>query len=201
MISEVENPQRVTSAQIVIGIPSYNEADSIAGPIEVASQGLKEYFPHESSVIVNVDNHSSDGTREAFLNTPSAIPKIYVSTPEGVTGKGRNIYNLLQVAVELQARVIVTLDADLRSVTPAWIRHLAEPLLDGYDYVIPIYTRHKYDGTITKNIAYPLLRTLYKLRVRQPLVVILGSPASWLDAFLWRRPGPRMWRTLASISG
>ncbi len=169
MISEVENPQRVTSAQIVIGIPSYNEADSIAGPIEVASQGLQEYFPHESSVIVNVDNHSSDGTREAFLNTPSTIPKIYVSTPEGVTGKGRNIYNLLQVAVELQARVIVTLDADLRSVTPAWIRHLAEPLLDGYDYVIPIYTRHKYDGTITKNIAYPLLRTLYKLRVRQPI--------------------------------
>ena len=103
MISEIENPQRVTSAEIVIGIPSYNEADSIAGPIEVASQGLQEYFPHESSVIVNVDNHSSDGTREAFLNTPSKIPKIYVSTPEGVTGKGRNIYNLLQVAVELQA--------------------------------------------------------------------------------------------------
>lgn len=169
MIAKIENPDRVTSAEIVVGIPSYNEADSIAGPVEVATQGLQEYFPHQSAVIVNVDNHSPDGTKEAFFNAPSKIPKIYVSTAEGVTGKGRNVHNLLEVAVELRAGVILTLDADLKSVTPAWIRHLAEPLFDGYDYVVPIYTRHKYDGTITKNIAYPMSRTLYGLRVRQPI--------------------------------
>ncbi len=31
-----------------------------------------------------MDNHSSDGTQEAFLGTPTKIPKIYVSTPEEV---------------------------------------------------------------------------------------------------------------------
>jgi glycosyltransferase involved in cell wall biosynthesis len=169
MIAKVENPDRITSAEIVVGIPSYNEADSIAGPVEVATEGLKKYFPNQSAVIVNVDNHSADGTKEAFFNAPSTVPRIYVSTAEGVTGKGRNVHNLLEVAVELRADVILTLDADLTSVTPAWIRHLAEPILDGYDYVVPIYTRHKYDGTITKNIAYPMSRTLYGLRVRQPI--------------------------------
>lgn len=94
MITGTENQEHVSSAQIVIGIPSYHEADSIAGPIEVASRGLLQYFPKCSSVIVNVDNHSPDGTKEAFLNTPKRIPKIYVSTPEGVKGKGHNMRNL-----------------------------------------------------------------------------------------------------------
>lgn len=73
------------------------------------------------------------------------------------------------MAAELKAEMILTLDPDPKSVTPAWILNLAEPLFHGYDYVTPIYTRHKYDGTITKNIAYPLLRTLYGLRIRQPI--------------------------------
>jgi glycosyltransferase involved in cell wall biosynthesis len=169
VISKIENPDGVTSAEIVVGIPSYNEADSIAVPTEVADEGLLEHFADYSSVIVNVDNHSSDGTEEAFLNASGKIPKIYVSTPEEVKGKGHNLRNLFEVAAELKAKAIVTVDADLKSMTPSWIQHLAEPLFDGYDYVVPIYTRHKYDGTITKNIAYPLVRTLYGLRVRQPI--------------------------------
>lgn len=169
MIGDVANPDRITSADIVVGIPSYNEADSIAVPVDNASQGLAKSYPNRSSVIINVDNHSPDGTKEAFLSTPTKVPKIYVSTPEGVRGKGRNIRNLFEVAVELGARSILMLDADLKSITPSWIEHLLEPLIDGYDYVVPIYVRHKYDGTITNQIAYPLLRTLYGLRVRQPI--------------------------------
>jgi len=30
-------------------------------------------------VIINVDNHSPDGTKEAFLNTSTAAPKMYIS--------------------------------------------------------------------------------------------------------------------------
>jgi len=41
-------------------------------------------------------------------------------------------------------------------------------LAGGFDFVTPIYVRHKYDGTITNHIAYPLLRALFGLRVRQP---------------------------------
>lgn len=76
MISKIENPDRVTTAEIVVGIPSYNEADSIAVPVDVASQGLLKHFSDHSSVIINVDNHSSDGTQEAFLNAPPQVPKI-----------------------------------------------------------------------------------------------------------------------------
>ena len=33
----------------------------------------------------------------------------------------------------------------------------------------PLYIRHKYDGTITNGIAYPMTRALYGRRVRQPI--------------------------------
>ncbi len=40
MSTTVENPGKVQTAEIIVGIPSYNEADSIAYPTKVASQGL-----------------------------------------------------------------------------------------------------------------------------------------------------------------
>jgi len=165
LISYIDNPDNVSSAEIVIGIPSYNEAKTIAIPTLQASLGLTQYFSDKSSVIINVDNNSKDGTREAFLNTKTEVPKIYVSTPEDVKGKGFNIHNLLKVAAELRAKAIIMVDADLTSITPEWIESFLEPIFDGYDFVVPIYSRHKYDGTITNNIAYPLLRTMTTIAI------------------------------------
>ena len=165
----VENPDHVTSADVIVGIPSYKEADNIAFPTDVASRGLTEFFGDYSSVIINVDNASPDGTKEAFLSTPTEVPKAYISTPEGVQGKGNNFRNLFKASVELNAKMIIVVDADLKSITPNWIRYLGEPLKGRFDYVTPIYVRHKYDGTITNHIAYPLLRSLFGLRVRQPI--------------------------------
>lgn len=54
--TSLENPENVTSAEMVVGIPSYNEADSISYPTEVASRGLDRHFPTKRSVIINVDN-------------------------------------------------------------------------------------------------------------------------------------------------
>ena len=184
MIAEIVNPEKVSSAEIVVGIPSYNEADTIPIPVDIVSKGLSEYYADKSSAIVNVDNHSPDGTREVFLNTPTKVPKIYVSTPEGVKGKGNNIRNLFEVAVELRAKAILMIDADLQSVTPNWIEHLLEPLFDEYDYVVPIYIRHKYDGTITNNIAYPLIRTLFGFRLRQPIGGDFGFSGKLARAYL-----------------
>jgi len=204
----VDNPDRVKSADIVVGIPSLNEADSIGVPTDAAGVGLQEFFPQHRSVIINVDNHSEDGTKEAFLNTPTRCPKVYISTPEGVRGKGNNFRNLFCAAVELGARAVVVVDADLTSITPSWIRYLAEPVLGRFDYVSPIYVRHKYDGTITNHIAYPMLRSLFGLRVRQPIGGDFGFSGkmarAWLSERLWNdnvaRFGIDIWMTTTAIA-
>jgi glucosylglycerate synthase len=169
MFEKEVNPENIKKVDLVVSIPSYNEADSISFPTKQASEGLVKYFPDKKAVIINCDNNSPDNTKQAFLNTPTEIPKIYITTPPGVKGKGNNFKNLFQKVVALKAKAIVVVDADLKSITPEWIKHLGEPLFSDFSYVAPLYVRHKYDGTITNGIAYPMSRALYGRRVRQPI--------------------------------
>ncbi len=163
------NPENIKKVDMVVCIPSYKEADSIIYPTTQADEGLRKYFGEYSAVIINCDNNSPDHTREAFLETPTQMPKIYLSTEPGLKGKGNNFRNLFQKVVDLKAKAVVVVDADLKSITPEWIKHLGEPLFSGFSYVAPLYIRHKYDGTITNGIAYPMTRSLYGRRVRQPI--------------------------------
>jgi len=64
---------------VVVGIPSYNEATTIAYVTSIAGQGLAQYFPDRRNIIVNVDNCSPDDTRQRFppvsINTIFPLPK------------------------------------------------------------------------------------------------------------------------------
>jgi len=170
MFEREVNPSRVTQAEIVVVIPSYREADSIAYPTQVASEGLAKHFPGRTSVIINADNASPDDTEGVFLATETAVPKIYITTPENTPGKGWNFLNGFRKAYSLGARAVVCVDADLLSITPEWVQYMAAPILeDGYDYLTPLYARHKYDGTITNNICYPLIYGIFGQDIRQPI--------------------------------
>ncbi len=169
MFEHEVNPDNIKKAAFVVAIPSFNEADSIAFPVQQADQGIQSFFGDIESVIINCDNNSDDGTKEIFLGIKTKTPKIYISTEPGMKGKGRNFRNLFKKIVDLEAEGVVVVDADLKSITPKWIKHLGEPLFQDFGYVAPLYVRHKYDGTITNSIAYPLTRSLYGRRVRQPI--------------------------------
>lgn len=163
------NPEQVNRADLIVGIPSYNEADNIAFVVKQADEGLRKYLPDFRSVIINVDNNSPDDTKGTFLGTPATAPKMYISTEPQVKGKGNNFYNLFKEMVRLNARAAVVVDADLTSITPEWIRDLAAPILNGYDYATPLYSRNEYDGTITNNICYPVLYGVLGCDIRQPI--------------------------------
>jgi len=202
------NPDKIEKAELVVAIPSYNEADSIQYPVFQASEGLFRYFPGKSTVIINCDNNSPDNTKKAFLDTPTKVPKIYISTDPAARGKGNNFRNLFHKVVELEAKAIVVVDADLKSITPEWIKHLAEPLFNEFAYVAPLYVRHKYDGTITNGIAYPLTRALYGRRVRQPIGGDFGFngglAAKYLRSEIWDEAvadfGIDIWMTTLALS-
>lgn len=201
--------QEIDHAEIVIGIPSYNEADNISFVVEKCNQGLRKYFPSFKSVIINVDNNSPDNTKNSFLHSMNTIPKIYISTPAGVKGKGNNFYNLFTEAKRLNAKVVVVVDADLRSITPEWIRDLATPILqDKVDYVTPLYSRNEYDGTITNNICYPLIYGLLGKNIRQPIggdFALSGKVGRYYLKQAWqestRQYGVDIFMTLSAITG
>ncbi len=169
MFEREENPLNVNSAKIVVGLASYKEADSIAYPTQQADLGLNKYYGDRTAAIVNCDNHSPDDTEGVFMGTETRTPKIYITTPPDTPGKGYNFENMFRKILELDTDTLICLDADLLSVTPEWIRHFAEPVEQGYDFVNPVYSRHKYDGTITNNICYPIVYGLFCRNIRQPI--------------------------------
>ena len=179
-----ENPAGITTADVVVGIPSANEVESIARTTEQVDRGLSEYFPGMRCAIINCDNHSTDGTREAFFSAPGKTPRLYISTQPGVGGKGKNVHNFLEKARQLQPKALVIIEADIKNISPVWIRTLGTPVLNGAGFVCPIYVRHKYEATLTSSTIYPLLRCLYGRRVRPPNVGDYGFSPKLLDIFL-----------------
>lgn len=170
MASQLSEDPALNRIDLVVGIPSYNEADNIAFVAEQAAVGLQTHFPDLACAVVNADNFSQDGTREAFLGTATnGVRKVYISTPEGIKGKGNNFLNLFRYLAPLDPRGVVVVDADLKSIQPEWIKALAEPVLNGFDFVSPLYSRNEYDGTITNHLCYPLLYGLLGCNIRQPI--------------------------------
>ena len=77
---------------------------------------------------------------------------------------------MFEAANRLNVSVCAMVDSDLRSITADWVKYLLDPVLEkGYQFVAPVYVRHKFDGTITNNIVYNLTRALYGKRIRQPI--------------------------------
>ncbi len=163
--------EEIESADILIGIPCYNNEKTIAHVIQMVSHGLAQYYKDKRSVIFIADGGSTDDTREVAREFEiKPWQEKIVSIYRGQAGKGTALRSLFEAAVRLNVGVCVMVDSDLRSITADWVKYLLEPVLkEGYQFVAPVYVRHKYDGTITNNIVYNLTRALYGKRIRQPI--------------------------------
>ena len=199
-----ERVRELGGAELVVGIPSYNNASTIGHVVRAAAAGLAKHFPGRRAVIVNSDGGSRDGTPDAVarteLGSPQAIlashplgPVHKILTPyHGVPGKGSALRTIFAIAERLGARACAVVDSDLRSITPQWIELLLGPVVEhDFDYVAPLYLRHKFDGTITNSIVYPLTRSLYGREVRQPIGGEFGFSGRLASHYL-RQP---VWET------
>ncbi|MBC8248236.1 MAG: glycosyltransferase [Anaerolineales bacterium] len=185
--------EEIGQADILVGIPSYNNANTIGHVVRMAAEGMVKHFPDLKPVLINSDGGSPDGTRQVVLNTP--VPQgveVIATEYQGMPGKGSAFRAVFEAAKALGVKVCVVVDSDLRSITPEWIELLAGPIVkEGYGYVTPFYIRHKYDGTITNNICYPMTRMLYGLDIRQPIGGDFGFSGELLDHYL----GQDVWET------
>jgi hypothetical protein len=181
--TEVERKLKdIRQADVLVGIPSFNNASTIGHVVHAVSAGLAKYFPDQRCVLVNSDGGSKDGTPNVVIDAQALdfrtllvkhpIHPIHrITTPyHGIPGKGSAFRTIFRIAEELGVKACAVVDSDLRSITPQWIELLIKPVLsDDFDYVAPFYLRHKFDGTITNSIVYPMTRALYGKRIRQPI--------------------------------
>ncbi len=213
-------PDGIEQADVLVGIPSCNNARTIGHVVRAVQAGLTKYFGGRRAVILNSDGGSRDGTqdvvREAdlgdhqllFIAHPRFPIHLLTMPYHGIPGKGSAFRCIFSAAAALGVQACAVVDADLRSITPEWMQLLLQPIVDGrFDYVAPYYLRHKYDGTITNSIVYPLTRALYGQRVRQPIGGDFGLSgrlaAHYLGKPVWEtdvaRYGIDIWMTTTAI--
>lgn len=202
--------EEIEGADILVGIPCYNNQGTIDHVIQMVSHGLHKHYKDLRSVIMVADGGSTDDTREIakeFQIKPwqEKIVSIY----RGPGGKGSAFRSIFEAAKRLKVKACMVVDSDLRSIDSDWVMYLLQPILEmDYQYVSPLYSRYKYDGTITNNIVYNLTRALYGLRVRQPIggdFAFVGELADYyIDQDVWEtdvaRYGIDIWMTTNAIT-
>ncbi len=174
--------RKIKSADVVVGIPSYNNSRTIGRVVEAMASGLKKYFPELKSVLINSDGASIDSTTYKFMNshTPKGATKLAINY-RGPSGKGSALKTVFEIAKLLGAHICVVTDADSRSIAPEWANQLISPVyFHNFGFVTPLYLRDKHDATITNSLIYPLTTALYGLRIRQPI----GGDFAFSNGFL-----------------
>ena len=206
-----------TSADVAVAFLTYNHAETVKTAATTAAAGLAQHFPGVSAAFIDADAGSSDGTAEALeaAGLPVVIARYEPPTGEraavpfhGVPGRGEGLRAAFAAARDLHARACVVLEADVVSATPEWIRELAGPILgEKADFVGPAYARHRWEGTITRLLLAPLVRTLYGRRLQQPFGGQQALSARLLDHLLvhpkWNWSGrdvSDLWITGAAIA-
>lgn len=202
--------EEIEHADILVGIPCFNNQDTIEHVVQMVTHGLNRHYKNQHSVIMIADGGSTDDTREAVKDFQiKPWQEKLVSIYRGPGGKGSAFRSIFESAARLQVKACMVVDSDLRSITSDWVKYLLEPILEkGYEYVSPVYSRYKYDGTITNNIVYNLTRALYGLRIRQPIggdFAFVGKLAKhYVEQDVWEtdvaRYGIDIWMTTNAIT-
>lgn len=155
---------------IIVGIPTYNEADSISNTVQRIDEGLSRYFPEYKALIVNIDSQSFDGTSRVFDEIKTETDKMSLVVKKQPRGKGANIFSLLKIGKKFGAKYIATIDADITTITEEWPRLLLDPLIkERVDFVTPVYTRNRYEGNTTNHFCFPLLYGWFGRKINQPI--------------------------------
>jgi glucosylglycerate synthase len=205
---------------LVAALLSYQDGETIGQVAAAVRDGLRSCEGVANKIIL-VDCGSTDGTvdraRETlgganFLELPQVYPAADVlDIPyHGLPGKARALQATLVEVRDLGASACIVLDASVASITPQWIKWLAQPVLQhAFDFVSPQYRRHPFEGALTKGIIYPLIRALYGVRLRQPAAAEFAGSRRLIDHFLneplWGRDGAQvgidLWLTSSAASG
>jgi glucosylglycerate synthase len=209
-------------ADLVVGLTSYNDAETIGRVTAAVRAGLTRHFDGVASRIVLADAGSADDTTARARAALEGADELIVIAHDratadllqppyhGIPGRARALRSILTVARDLNARACVAVDAGLVTIAPHWVESLAGPVIQqGFDFVSPHYRRQPHEGALTKGLVYPMFRALYGLRIHQPAAGEFACSSRLLARFLeeefWDSDGAQfgidLWLTGTAASG
>ena len=170
--------EKIREADIIVGIPFYNEADTIGAVLKTVRKGLEEFYPEQKCIIVAAGSPAG-GEALKVVNTLPQSAKIsqiaFLLNDERINGKGWSVRAIMEIARILGADLAIV-EADLKSRTrngmveglaPDWINLLLAPIRrEEVDLVISRFNRHYFESPISAHLVYPLLTAIYNCPVR-----------------------------------
>jgi predicted GH43/DUF377 family glycosyl hydrolase len=165
--------EKIGEASIVVGIPFYDEDDTIGAVLKTVREGLEEFYPDQKCVIVAAGSPAGGEALKVANSLPqsSEISQIaFLLNDERINGKGWALRAIMEVARSLGADLAIV-EADLRSrerdgeregLAPDWINLLLEPIRrEKMDLVISRFNRHYFESPISTHVLSPLLTAIY----------------------------------------
>ncbi len=172
----------VGEVDILVGVPTFNNRDTIERVVSALQVGLTKYFQRERCVLINPDGGSTDGTPEIFKNasvedfglllTSNPLRTFHrVSAPyHGIPGKETALRTLFTAADLLRAKACAIVSPDSLSITPEWVDSLIRPIYrENFDFVAPVYQRRKFDGLLVRGLVSPMVAALYGRKIHEPV--------------------------------
>ncbi len=212
----------VGEVDIVVGLPTHNNAKTIEPIIRAIQAGILKCFPRERAVIINADAGSQDGTPDLVVGTSIddvwSASKVFalrtlhsISTPYARAPEpGTALRTILAAADLLRAKACVVVSPDSTTMEPDWLQRLVTPVYnDNFDLVSPIYRRQKFEGVLMRNLLYPMTRAIYGYRIREPYASEFAISGRLATDFLtqeiwnneWGRSGAEIYLTIAALTG
>ena len=169
----------VGEADLLVAVPTHNDAKTIGGVVQAVRLGLLRGFPRERTVLMNTDADSRDGSRELVLQASTTLPADAAvqslrtfHTVTAVCGNGTQTPSALRpvlAAADLMQVKACAVVSPSEHVTPEWMERLLAPVYRrDFDLVTPLYCRNKFDGLLIKLLLFPMVRALWGKRIHEP---------------------------------
>jgi hypothetical protein len=172
----------VGEVDLLVGISSHNAASTISHSLHAIEQSMQQNFVRERVVIVDVSGGdkaedslvptglgsvTEKSTRLPAMPSLRTIDRVTANFPVPPS-PGIALRTILAAADLLRARACALVSPATSHLTPDSIANLLRPAYrEKFDFVAPLYTRHKHQGLLARNLLYPMSRALFGIAIRE----------------------------------
>ena len=213
----------VGEVDLLVGISSRSNANTTSQALRAIERSFQQHFTRQRSVIVNAyggDQDEGDAAAARLSNMAEKNVRLAESvslrTVQRVTANfsvppspGMALRTILAAADLLRARACAVVSPGTTNLTPDWIANLLRPAYqEKFDFVAPLYTRHKFQGLLARNLLYPMSRAIFGCGIRELYSDEWGFSgrlaAGCLNQDVWHEEPmgtrPEAWMAISAIS-
>lgn len=169
----IEKAKTFNEVNLVIGIPFYNEKDTLPKLLRLLDEDAFEFQEPNKTLFVCAGDPKGADVLDAINQLNLKVPHLEFLMLPGSNGRGSSLRAILEIANQLEAdAAIFTADlvrGDDRKKHLNWIKRIVEPIRNEYDFVLANFQRHFFEDLLEEFFTAPLLEVFYGYKIQGSL--------------------------------